>query len=173
MIKIGRNDPCLCGSGKKFKKCCYLKMKEKGGQLQPAAAPKISVQEEVERIREVAARKEAKILHLGVFMLFSTNTGDAWLLELTDLDGVQVAAGGERIELEIEENADTIEINWTHRFVVRNRKFVTTAYKDKAVTTHEQYPVHSIQAAIRKIRKKFSPELLSSIHLNAGRPAET
>jgi len=22
--KIGRNDPCLCGSGKKFKKCCLL-----------------------------------------------------------------------------------------------------------------------------------------------------
>lgn len=22
--KIGRNDPCLCGSGKKYKKCCYL-----------------------------------------------------------------------------------------------------------------------------------------------------
>lgn len=21
--KIGRNDPCSCGSGKKFKKCCY------------------------------------------------------------------------------------------------------------------------------------------------------
>lgn len=21
--KIGRNDPCHCGSGKKFKKCCY------------------------------------------------------------------------------------------------------------------------------------------------------
>ena len=21
-IKIGRNDPCLCGSGKKYKKCC-------------------------------------------------------------------------------------------------------------------------------------------------------
>lgn len=25
MKKIGRNDPCLCGSGKKFKKCCYGK----------------------------------------------------------------------------------------------------------------------------------------------------
>lgn len=24
-FKIGRNDPCLCGSGKKFKKCCYMK----------------------------------------------------------------------------------------------------------------------------------------------------
>ncbi len=23
--KVGRNDPCFCGSGKKYKKCCYLK----------------------------------------------------------------------------------------------------------------------------------------------------
>ena len=22
---VGRNDPCPCGSGKKYKKCCYLK----------------------------------------------------------------------------------------------------------------------------------------------------
>jgi hypothetical protein len=25
--KIGRNDPCPCGSGKKFKKCCIAKSK--------------------------------------------------------------------------------------------------------------------------------------------------
>ena len=24
-MKIGRNDPCPCGSGKKYKKCCALK----------------------------------------------------------------------------------------------------------------------------------------------------
>ena len=24
-IDIGRNDPCLCGSGKKYKKCCMNK----------------------------------------------------------------------------------------------------------------------------------------------------
>jgi len=23
--KVGRNDPCPCGSGMKFKKCCYMK----------------------------------------------------------------------------------------------------------------------------------------------------
>ena len=27
--KIGRNDPCGCGSGKKFKKCCWT------GRLKP------------------------------------------------------------------------------------------------------------------------------------------
>ena len=26
MKKIGRNDPCACGSGKKFKKCCEHQM---------------------------------------------------------------------------------------------------------------------------------------------------
>jgi len=26
MKKTGRNDPCICGSGKKFKKCCERKL---------------------------------------------------------------------------------------------------------------------------------------------------
>lgn len=28
--KIGRNDPCPCGSGKKFKNCCWAKEKPTG-----------------------------------------------------------------------------------------------------------------------------------------------
>ena len=27
-MTIGRNDPCVCGSGKKFKKCCANKVQE-------------------------------------------------------------------------------------------------------------------------------------------------
>jgi uncharacterized protein YecA (UPF0149 family) len=27
--KVGRNDPCPCGSGRKYKKCCLRKDKEK------------------------------------------------------------------------------------------------------------------------------------------------
>lgn len=26
--KIGRNKPCICGSGKKYKKCCLIKMQK-------------------------------------------------------------------------------------------------------------------------------------------------
>ena len=29
MQKVGRNDPCPCGSGKKFKKCCEEKVAKK------------------------------------------------------------------------------------------------------------------------------------------------
>jgi len=33
-VKVGRNDPCPCGSGKKYKKCCWEKL-EAGSVIQP------------------------------------------------------------------------------------------------------------------------------------------
>lgn len=34
-MKIGRNEPCPCGSNKKYKKCCYLKQTEVVNELNP------------------------------------------------------------------------------------------------------------------------------------------
>jgi preprotein translocase subunit SecA len=31
--KVGPNDPCPCGSGKKYKKCCMLKEQQSGSRL--------------------------------------------------------------------------------------------------------------------------------------------
>lgn len=48
MQKIGRNDPCFCGSGKKYKKCCELKTKHKKFSAQvltPAAQPSQETQD--------------------------------------------------------------------------------------------------------------------------------
>ena len=39
MAKIGRNDPCACGSGKKYKKCCMASDEAAARAVQPAAAP--------------------------------------------------------------------------------------------------------------------------------------
>jgi hypothetical protein len=147
--KIGRNDPCFCGSGKKFKR---------------PAIPSVKI--EVEKIQESARAKKAAVLALGVFVLFSTTNGDAWLLEVTDMDAIQVARGGEKLMVQIEENPETIEINWTHKFDVKNKKFILTAYLDKSEEVREDYPVHSILATVKKIRSRIPPELISSIHLD-------
>lgn len=47
MEKVGRNDPCPCGSGKKFKKCCELKQQHKkiNAQVLTSLAPKQETQE--------------------------------------------------------------------------------------------------------------------------------
>jgi tetratricopeptide (TPR) repeat protein len=38
MAKVKRNDPCPCGSGKKYKKCCLLLHQESSAQQQDAGA---------------------------------------------------------------------------------------------------------------------------------------
>lgn len=35
--RVGRNDPCPCGSGKKFKKCCYGKVRDKSDESHSTA----------------------------------------------------------------------------------------------------------------------------------------
>ena len=82
------------------------------------------------------------------------------------MDAVQVADKGTKIDVDLDENPETIEINWTHRFAIRRKKFITTAYADDKETIWEDYPAHSIFAAIQRVRKKFPKELLNSIHLN-------
>ncbi len=163
-MKIGRNDPCPCGSGQKYKKCCQGKVAFKPVTDQPA--PQVTLKNEIAKLQEVAAKKEKMIKPLGVFIMFSTDEGDAWLLEISEMDALQVAEKGEKIEIEMNENPETIEINWSHHFSIRKKQFITTAYADKKETIWPDYPAHSIFAAIKRIRKKFPKEILNKIHLN-------
>lgn len=163
-MKIGRNDPCPCGSGQKYKRCCYGKADLK--PIQGEQQPKITLKGEIEKLQQAAANKEKTVKPLGVFIMVSTEEGDGWLLEISEMDALQVADKGNIINVELDENPETIEINWTHRFGIRKKKFVTTAYADDKETVWDDYPSHSIFAAIQRIRKKFPKELLDSIHLN-------
>ena len=110
--------------------------------------------------------KKAVLRAMGVFVLFATAGGDAWLLEVTDMDAIQVARAGEKLDVEIEESPETIEINWTHRFAIRDRRFVLTAYADNSEEIRAEYPAHAIQSTVTKIRKRIPAELLNSIHLD-------
>lgn len=165
MGKIGRNDPCTCGSGKKFKKCC-LQQTFTGGTPQQQINSPPSVRKEVEKIQQAAGEKKNFVYSVGVFVLFSSESGDGWLLEVSDMDAVQVAAAGKALDVEIEENPETIEINWTHSFAIKDKKLQLTSYKDNTVTAVEQYPTHGIAAAVKKIRNKIPAELLNTIHVN-------
>lgn len=161
MSKIGRNSPCPCGSGIKYKKCCISKST-------PPSAPtgQVSVRGEIEKLQEIATHKKAAIKSVGVFIFLSTVDGDGWVLELTDKDALQVAKGGEIIDVEINESPETIEVNWSHSFEIVNRKFTTTSYADKTVEEHPNVPHATISSAILQINKNFSNQLLDSIHVN-------
>ena len=166
MGKIGRNETCPCGSGRKFKRCCLGKQQTVSRNLTEVQKTQISLQNAISTIQKAASQGVQNVHELGVFVLFSTTGGDAWLLEVTDSDALQVAAAQEILTVDFEENPETIEINWSHTFEIKDRQFVITAYKDKKIETIENYPTHPIRAAIKRIKKKYSPELLESVHID-------
>ncbi len=166
MGKIGRNEQCPCGSGKKYKHCCLLREQAGITRNSPEEAFKISLLSEIKAIVAVAQEKKQKIKELGVFILLATANGDAWLLEITDSDAVQLAKDGEPLEVPIDEQSETIEINWSHTFDLSTKRFVLTAYSDKTETVQEGYPAKEINASIKRIKKRFTQEMLDKVHVD-------
>lgn len=165
MAKIGRNEQCPCQSGKKYKHCCALKEPRMRPQPTPEQALKITLMGGVQAIQQDAVRRRKKFHELGVFFFFATTRGDAWLMEMTDCDCVQVASGGKPLEAPIDENSETIEINWSHTFTVQGKDVQITAYADKSVATLDEAPGRELAAAMKRIRAKFSAEQLKKVHL--------
>lgn len=134
--------------------------------MSPVEQLKISLMTEIERIQNAAGHHEEAVRELGVFVLWSNTAGSAWLLEIGESDAVQVAEAGDPLTVPIDENPETIEINWSHTFAIRDRQFYLTSYEDKQENCLDDAPTKRIKAAIKRIRKKYSEEQLSQVHIN-------
>jgi SWIM/SEC-C metal-binding protein len=73
--KIGRNDPCPCGSGKKYKKCCLASDREKAlderSMKQPedaAAAERISLAFSFDKDIDGYSNRVVDLIHKGDFV---------------------------------------------------------------------------------------------------------
>ena len=167
MAKIGRNQPCPCGSGKKYKHCCLPRV-QAGQPLAPETVPPatFSLRAEVEKLQAAAGKKEKTFFESGVFILFADEHGDGWLLEVVESDAVQVARAGKPVEIDLMENTETIEVNWSHTYELRDRHLFVTSYTDSRCFELENAPCQQIRAGIRRIRKRYTPEVLGMVHVN-------
>jgi len=165
MIKIGRNDACPCGSGRKFKRCCLGKPAEinKG----PAVRKSLQdyLKDEIDNIQLAAMAGQSVVRELGVFILWSSTNGEAWLFEVSEMDAVQLAADRQRLEISIEARPEAIEVNWSHTFAVEGKQVVLTSYGTKEREVCTQCPAPAIMAAVKRIKRKYSVEMLESVHL--------
>ncbi len=161
MTKVGRNEKCPCLSGKKYKHCCALKDQ---GKVQQQSV-NVTLMGGVRKIQAHAESKKTASRELGVFFFYSTALGDAWLLEMTACDCVQVAREGVALEPPIDENSEVIEINYSHTFAIDNKQLAITDYADKSIRILSDAPTRELSAALRRIRKKISSNQLPSVHL--------
>src|SRR5271169_5906709 len=85
--------------------------------------------DEVRYIQHRAADYDGRIVTIGQLVLFSTETGDAWLLDRTDRLAARLARDGEAEPIDIDESDTTFTIGWKGSYRIEGPTFV---YSDRA-----------------------------------------
>jgi len=106
------------------------------------------IADEVEHIRACAAAGESHIVMLGSPVFFSTETGDAWLLDLHDRLAACVMSDGQPLAVAITETETNFSIAWSGHYAVRGSAFVITEASGR-ITAYGDYPVQAIARASR------------------------
>jgi tetratricopeptide (TPR) repeat protein len=86
--KTGRNDPCLCGSGKKYKHCCLEK--DQATELAPAIAQRLALQ--TQKAKQAAQRMDYQAALLESQALDEASNAVVDLVHAGRLDEAEQAA---------------------------------------------------------------------------------
>jgi hypothetical protein len=100
--------------------------------------------DEVRYIQRQAANQHCRIVTIGLLILFSTKTGDAWLLDPADRLAARLARDGESEPIHIEETDTTFAIGWKGRYRIEGPAFVYADNDSGRVTTILGYPTDQL-----------------------------
>jgi len=99
---------------------------------------------EVRYIQRRAADHDSRILTIGQLVLFSTETGDAWLLDPADQLAARLARDGQSEPIHIEETDSTFAIGWKGRYRIDEPAFVYSDHDTGRVATIIGYPTDKL-----------------------------
>src|SRR4249920_1225907 len=100
--------------------------------------------DEVRYIQHRAADYDGRIVTFGQLVLFSTETGDAWLLDRTDFLAARLARDGEAEPIHILETAATFAIEWKGNYRINGPAFVYSDRDTGRVITILGYPTDKL-----------------------------
>jgi hypothetical protein len=104
--------------------------------------------DEVRYIQRRAADYDSRIVTIGQLILFSTKTGDAWLLDPADQSAARLARPGESEPIHIEETDTTFAIGWKGRYRSEGPAFVYSDEDTGQVATILGYPTDKLIQAV-------------------------
>ena len=100
--------------------------------------------DEVRYIQRRAAEHDERIVTIGPFVLFSTKTGDAWLLDAADHLAVRAAREGDPEPIHIEDTDTTFAVEWKGQYRIEGGTFVYVDGHSGRVTAIFGYPTHKL-----------------------------
>ena len=95
-------------------------------------------------IQRRAAEHDSRIITIGQLVLFSTQTGDAWLLDPADRLAARLAHDGESEPVHIEETDTTFAIAWKGRYRIEGPSFIYSDDETGRTSTILGYPTDKL-----------------------------
>ena len=101
--------------------------------------------DEVRYIQRRAADHDGRVITIGQLILFSTETGDAWLLDPTDRLAARLARDGDPEPIHIEETDTTFAIDWKGHYRIEGPAFVYVDRDTGRTSAILGYPTQKLQ----------------------------
>jgi hypothetical protein len=111
-----------------------------------------AINREIDYIVRRALDADGRVVTIGPLILFSTETGDAWILDPSDGRGHRLCHDGSRASLAVIDLGDQVAIEWTGSYQIEGDAF---AFVDSrgGVRTVLGYPTREICAAAARLAR--------------------
>ena len=103
---------------------------------------------EVRSIQQRAAEHDARIVRIAALVFFSTDSGDAWMLEPAEQLAARLALSGDPLPVLIEETETSFAIDWQGRYHFDGDTFVYQDSRSLRLSAIRGYPVKQLLRAI-------------------------
>src|SRR5436853_1478685 len=121
--------------------------RKRGSGKQWGEGKRFRLADEVRYIQNKAAEHDGRVVTLGQLVLFSTDSGDAWLLDVTDQLAARLARDGDPESIHLEETDTSFAIGWKGHYHIEESAFIYTDSDTGRVTTILGYPTQTIARA--------------------------
>jgi hypothetical protein len=95
-----------------------------GPAKQGVAGEQLPLAQEIKSIQRRAAAYDARFVTVGQLVFFSTETGDAWMLDPSDQLAARLARDGDPEPIEFQETDTNFAIGWKGNYHIEGRAFV-------------------------------------------------
>jgi hypothetical protein len=103
---------------------------------------RLRLADEIRSIQRRAAARDGRVVTADQLVLFSTETGDAWLLDPSDRLAARLARAGDPESITFEETDTSFQIAWPGSYRLDGPAFIYTDRRSGRVSTILGYPTH-------------------------------
>ena len=103
---------------------------------------RLRLADEIRYIQRRAAARDGRVVTANQLVLFSTETGDAWLLDPSDHLAARLDRDGDPEPIAFEETETAFKIAWPGSYRLNGPAFIYTDRHSRRVSTILGYPTH-------------------------------